>query len=289
MDKKYKASNVDINKIAAAVFALNLFEILLLIGIVSYSIINRNMKALSGSEGYIIIIVVLVLIVTNSIISLRYSKAYSNFTLKFHMLENTMEELQAHNISMRTQRHDFMNHLQVVYGLMEMKENSEALEYIERVYSDIQRVNKFLKTANPAVNALLQAKVIFAEKRGIEVNMDIRTKMDRLSIEAWEFCRIIGNLVDNAIFALKDKPSNRIITIELYEEMKNYGFRIANNGPKIPEEIQQKIFDIGFTTKGELGDGMGLTIVKNIIEEAGGSISLKSDNENTTFEGLIPR
>ena len=51
------------------------------------------------------------------------------------------------------------------------------------------------------------------------------------------------------------------------EDLKNYGFRIKNNGGKIPDSMIKKIFEVGITTKGEKGDGMGLAIVKELIKE----------------------
>ncbi|HPS94485.1 MAG TPA: MASE3 domain-containing protein, partial [Deltaproteobacteria bacterium] len=50
--------------------------------------------------------------------------------------------------------YDFMNHLQVVFGLLDMGDGEEARQYIERVYGDIQRVGQALRTSIPAVNAL---------------------------------------------------------------------------------------------------------------------------------------
>lgn len=100
---------------------------------------------------------------------------------------------------------------------------------------------------------------------------------------------MLGNIIDNAIYALQDIGENKIIEIELFEDLKAYRFRIKNNGPKICEEWINKIFEVGATTKGEQGDGMGLAIVKDILEKYEGDIEILSDNETTTFEGWIPR
>jgi sensor histidine kinase regulating citrate/malate metabolism len=106
---------------------------------------------------------------------------------------------------------------------------------------------------------------------------------------SWEFCRVLGNLIDNAIYALQVNAEEKCIRIELFEDLKAYGFRIINNGPEIPEDIRGRIFDAGFTTKGEDGEGMGLSITRKLLSEAGGSISVISSTEETIFEGFIPR
>lgn len=289
MRRNLKTDNINIHKTAATVFALNLIEIIMLIGIVIYNSITKSMNQISNNEGHIFIYIVVLVVIINSFITLRYVYSIAGNISQFHMLEDTLDKLEDLNTSLRAQRHDFMNHLQVVYGLMEMEEYPDAIQYIDRVYTDIQSINKFLKTSNPAVNALLQAKVLYAEKRGIEVRMNITTNLKELKIHPWEFCRVLGNLIDNAIYALQEKVGERYILIELFEDLKKYGFRVINNGPKIPEELIERIFDVGFTTKGEAGEGMGLAIIKKILGDLGGSITAYSNNEKTIFEGVLPR
>lgn len=289
MRRDLKINNINIHKTAAVVFALNLVEITMLIGIIIYNSVTRSMNRISNNDSHLIIYLVVVVVIINSFVTLRYVYSIAGNISQFHMLQDTLDKLENLNTSLRAQRHDFMNHLQVVYGLMEMEEYNDAMQYIDRVYNDIQRINKFLKTSNPAVNALLQAKVLYAEKRGIEVKMNITTNLKELKIQPWEFCRVLGNLVDNAIFALQEIKGERYILIELFEDLKKYGFRVINNGPEIPRELLEKIFTAGFSTKGENGEGMGLAIVKNIIGEAGGSITVCSNSEKTVFEGMLPR
>ena len=59
---------------------------------------------------------------------------------------------------------------------------------------------------------------------------------------------------------------------------------IINNGPKIPEAVQNKIFDKFYTTKEKKGSGLGLGIVKSVIESHQASILLKSTEKETIFE-----
>ena len=83
-------------------------------------------------------------------------------------LEEAYAQLEDLNREMRAQRHDFMNHIQVVYSLIEMNEPGEAMAYMDKIYGDMQRVSRMMRTACPAVNALIQAKVVEAEQRGAE-------------------------------------------------------------------------------------------------------------------------
>ncbi|NRZ88938.1 sensor histidine kinase regulating citrate/malate metabolism [Clostridium beijerinckii] len=177
----------------------------------------------------------------------------------------------------------------MIYSLMELEEFNEARSYIEPVYKDIVRISKALKTSKPAVNALLQAKLQVAEKNNIDMELEIKSNLNNLNMEPWDFCRIIGNIIDNAIFALKQKPSNRYMLVELSEDLKNIRLNISNNGNCIPNEIIGKIFKEGFSTKNERGDGMGLAIVKEIVENFSGTVEVTSNDKRTSFEVILPK
>ncbi len=203
------------------------------------------------------------------------------------MLEEAYDRLNELNGTLRAQRHDFMNHLQVVYSLMELEEYGEAGDYIEKVYGDIRRVSRTLKTAHPAINALLAAKLSDCESRGIRVSLQIESAWTDLPVESWAMCRVLGNLIDNAMDALRDAPEPAL-TIRLSESLHGYEFAVCNNGPMIPRNTAERIFLRGFSTKGE-GRGMGLAIVKGIVDEAGGRLTLSSDERETRFAGTLPR
>lgn len=198
------------------------------------------------------------------------------------MLEESYRHLEELNLEMRKQRHDFMNHLQVVYSLVELGDNKETCEYIERVYGDLKRVGKVLKTSVPAVNALIAAKQNDAEENGIQMQTDVRTSLDGLEVPGWELCRVLGNLIDNAFDALKDTDAPEI-RLSLSEDMQNLRFAVWNNGPAIPDKIRERIFEERFSTKGT-DRGMGLSIVRDIADRHGGKINLSSDESGTKFE-----
>lgn len=194
-----------------------------------------------------------------------------------------MDEL---NRALRAQRHDFLNHLQVVFSLIEMEEYQEAGDYIERVYGDMQSVSKALRTDSPAINALLRAKMAECEAAGILTELDTAGSWKRLPMPAWEFCRVLSNLIDNAMDALQN-TSNSSLRIMLREDTHGFAFSVANNGPMIPAENLRRIFDAGVSSHGE-GRGMGLYIVRGTLRKYGGEIHVTSEEGRTIFSGLIP-
>lgn len=202
-------------------------------------------------------------------------------------LKTVNDQMNALNLKLREQRHDFLNHLQVVYSLLEMQEYQDATEYLETVYTQLHSVSKVLRTKLTAFNALLQAKNADCEQKNIHFEMDIRSTLEDLAAPSWELCCIIGNLLDNAIDAASE-ADNPTILFTVVESLRACEFRISNNGPLIPEDMRESIFEAGVSTKGE-GHGMGLNIVRQRLAELGGVITLISDDDKTTFSVLLPR
>ncbi len=112
---------------------------------------------------------------------------------------------------------------------------------------------------------------------------EIIAKFDRSQI-----IRIITNLVKNAIQAIPNyEPFPRIL-VKVEKVGKEVLIRISDNGTGIPEEIQDKIFEPKFTTKSS-GMGLGLAIIKNMIEGYGGTIYFETILEKgTTFYVKLP-
>ncbi|MBI2280342.1 MAG: GHKL domain-containing protein [Bacteroidetes bacterium] len=98
--------------------------------------------------------------------------------------------------------------------------------------------------------------------------------------------RLFSNLIKNAIQAI---PENQKDKIEVVAGCKknNYIITITDNGGGIPKELQEKIFTPNFTTK-TTGMGLGLAMVKNIVENLNGTIDFTTSNKGTTFKIEIP-
>jgi len=262
------------------------------IGVAAVTVILLAFPRIRTSKTEFAILFPLALIsVTGSMITLSFLRPITKLSTQLDQSKASIENLNRLNLTLRAQRHDFLNHLQVVYSLIDLKSFDEAAQYIEKVYSDIQKINVVLKTQIPAVNAILQAKIQMCESRDIRVVAEIHSTLSDVAIPEWELCRVLGNIIDNSINALQEseRAGDKILKIELFESIRHHGFRITNNGPAIPQEIRRKIFEPGFTTRAGKGDGMGLTICRKILSEYGGSLKVESDSEATSFEGLIPR
>jgi sensor histidine kinase regulating citrate/malate metabolism len=98
---------------------------------------------------------------------------------------------------------------------------------------------------------------------------------------------IVGNLVDNAIEAVKDmEEPRRRVTVRVTPRGGELVIAVRDRGPGIPPEAVGRIFDDGFTTKGP-ARGIGLGIVKRRVEALGGSISVATEGA-TEFQVRLP-
>lgn len=204
-------------------------------------------------------------------------------------IRESFQNLEQLNMKLRSQRHEYLNEMQVVYGLLELDEYEEAREYLKPVYTDIAKVGKALKTSKPAVNALLQTKMEYAEKYCVQLYVEVSSDLSGITMEQWDLCKILANLIDNAITAVSNNTGDKEVHVQITEDEKNYILNVYNNGPVIPDNRQQMIFKKGYSSKKEEGHGLGLGIIKDIMEDQNGVISLDSKEGKTDFEVKLPK
>ncbi len=117
------------------------------------------------------------------------------------------------------------------------------------------------------------------------------SEVDEVTVEfdKTQLVRIVTNLVKNAEQAMRDNEPHKRIELKISEENKFVRISVSDNGKGISEEHKQRIFEPKFTTKNS-GMGLGLSIVKNIIEGYGGQISFEStEGVGSVFVIKIPK
>jgi signal transduction histidine kinase len=112
---------------------------------------------------------------------------------------------------------------------------------------------------------------------------EIITIMDRTQL-----VRIITNLVKNAIQAIPEEQHKKSINVTVKREENNVNIMVKDNGVGIETENIERIFEPKFTTKNS-GMGLGLGIIKNIIENYKGTITFETESgKGTTFTVSLP-
>ncbi|GEM_PF-580473 len=201
-------------------------------------------------------------------------------------LEESLQMLEV----LRAHRHDFMNHIQAIYSMAQMGMQENLASYVDKVIDDIETGAKLNKSAPPELVAFLLKKSSYAVKRDIKFDIEVEASLKGLEIPPPDMVRIIGNLVDNALYVLKQtNHTDKRILIKLAEEQDSYKILICDNGPGIPNDIKKQIFEKGFSTKGADGSGLGLNITRSLVEKYGGEIGFtKQPGFNTCFAIMLP-
>jgi signal transduction histidine kinase len=134
-------------------------------------------------------------------------------------------------------------------------------------------------------NTLVMLK--YKLKTGIEIKRDYAPDLPRIEAYGSELNQVWTNLIDNAVDAMQGQGE---ISLRTYARSDNVIVEIADNGPGIPPEVQQRIFEPFFTTKGPgTGTGLGLHIVYNIVvDKHHGQITVRSQPGETCFQVTLP-
>lgn len=192
--------------------------------------------------------------------------------------------------SAQSLRHDFLNHIQVLHGLLKIENYEKALEYASSLFKEARAIGKVnLNIENPGLSILLQTKKFSAQNYNIDIEFNVINDSFE-SIKTVDLIKILSNLIDNAIEAVIELPEDeRKISIECKAESTKYLFRITNTGQKIMDK--ELIFKRGYSTKKEEQGkirGQGLYIVKNVIHSYDGQIFIDSTENKTSIVVSIP-
>lgn len=192
--------------------------------------------------------------------------------------------------AIRMQRHDFVNHMQVVYALMKTGKCDKAIDYIADLSHEIHITGEILSVDIPELSALLLAKMDLARKKEINFLIIVESNLQRLDLKPLDLIMVVANLLDNAFEAVESLPmESRSVILKIAEKDECYYLQTINPG-YISDELKDKIFDMGYSTKEGPDRGTGLAAVKNVVEKNSGKIDLQSSrNQGIIFNACFPK
>ena len=209
----------------------------------------------------------------------------------------------AHEV--RNPIHNISSGLQVMERTL--PESDPQREDVRMLLSDVDRVAELMKSMlsvtrtsdmkpRPAdlgtlLNSLIERLKPSILKEGISCQTNIEPGLPQIYGDPRALEQVFNNLIRNAIQAMKSRPESQLIVkVNSQKAAKDKVFlevSIADNGPGIPKENQEKIFQPFFTTKTD-GNGLGLPLAKRIITAHKGSINVTSFPGGTVFKVIIP-
>ncbi|HUT24707.1 MAG TPA: GAF domain-containing sensor histidine kinase [Sumerlaeia bacterium] len=196
-------------------------------------------------------------------------------------------------------------------GLLRMALDAEDLNLVTnslpimergtaRMEQSIKEMLAYSKNREPelelgSLNGLVAEIVEASRRRGEERSIEVRAELDeRIGPSYLDKLRLHDaalNLVANAIEAHPEGAAGACVVARTAaaDDGKTFRIEVEDNGPGMPEDVQKRIFQPFFSTKGSKGTGLGLAVAKKVAEENGGTLAVKSvAGEGTTFTLSLP-
>ena len=192
-------------------------------------------------------------------------------TQKLESAEEYNNTLHILHDNVRGFKHDFDNIVTTIGGYIRTEDMEGLKKYYSQLEDDCQRVNN-LYLLNPSVvnndgiYNLLTKKYYEAESKDIKVNITFLLDLSTLNMKIYEFARILGILLDNAIEA-SSECEEKIINIIFKNDSKNYRqLLIVENTYNTPNIDTEKIFEKGVSSKDD-HTGLGLWEVRKLVKK----------------------
>ncbi len=204
---------------------------------------------------------------------------YTLFTVsELETTSTNLEEAQLYNKTLeilqdntRAFRHDFANILQGMVGYMDNNDMEGLKKYYSQLVEDIQHSNNLTTLSpkvvnNPAIYNVLATKYHKADSLGIKIHLEAFLDMNELHMKIYEFTRVLGILMDNAIEAASECEEKIINVTFRKDTRKHMQLLIIENTYKNKDIDTDKIYEKGYSTK-EGNTGLGLWEIRQILKK----------------------
>lgn len=183
-----------------------------------------------------------------------------------------MENLEQLVTRLRAERHDFNNHLGIIYGMLEDGEAQEAKEYAATLVGAARAHQNMISLPYSMLRAMINYKLSVASEQGIRLNLSVDVR-EGLSFSEPDLAIIIGTLLDNAMEACQS-AEDKYITFSLSYKPDYLILRVEN--PVGPDAmLPPRLSGQRKSTKPDPENhGFGLNNVKYLVEKHGGLIEI---------------
>lgn len=161
----------------------------------------------------------------------------------------------------------------------------DIISSITKSFSDFAKMPANMDTMIDIVETIRRSVDIFPAS---VVEFTTNTPYLEYKMDSLYLTRIVTNIIKNGIQAIPN-GHNKKIKVDLLDSSNHFTISISDNGDGIPEDLKDKIFEANFTTKAT-GSGLGLSMVKKIVEDYKGKIWFDTEiNKGTTFFVKFPK
>lgn len=166
----------------------------------------------------------------------------------------------------------------------------------QRIYSSLARLKVREETTDlikidDIIKVIVESNRHYAKTLGKSIYFDVEISGEHPHYNSFILLSLMNNLITNSVEAIEN---NGIVFIKINRSGSNIEIHISDNGPGIPPQLIDLVFEPGYTTKynhtGLPSNGIGLSHIKEVIEELKGNIELHSNESEplTTFTIKLP-
>ena len=207
-------------------------------------------------------------------------------------VDRRLADIGRYVVTLRSQRHEFMNKLHLISGLIQMSDYDSAKSVIDQVNEEYQGALEFYlaRIRDTAIVGILVGKTHRAGELGIELSIAAHSLIPERCPHREAVVAILGNTIENAFDALQSAPARKEpprVSVLLQEDAGGLLIQVRDNGPGVDPAVREHLFEDGVTTKGE-GHGLGLALVHRLVANCGGSLSCESSGEGTLVSVTLP-
>ncbi len=274
---------------AAILFLINI-QIFLIAAILL--VMGQHLELISRHFSYLALLFCFAAVLICMLILLRQNGSLSLELDRVRTYNQLSQEMSGFLLSLSQQHADFTVHIDKMHELAIASSFNDLNEYMASLNQGIGTMNEALKTANPFLSALLNAKHIEAGRRSIRLTAEISSPVDgdMVNQNNLELIRIIGNLINNALDAVENlDKEHRWITIRIDRLGPLLRFAVSNP-LSANMSLNDDIFTRGNTGKGGEHSGLGLYIARSLAEKMGGMVKFGIEpGPEVVFTLLMPR
>ena len=230
------------------------------------------------------------------ILSGKVIGAVCTFRDKVHLdkIDQRLIDIGHYVDTLRSQRHEFMNKLHLISGLIQTSEFDMARTVIEQVNEEYQNAVQFYlaRIRDAAIVGILVGKTHRAAELGIQLTVLSESTISESCPYREIVVTALGNTIDNAFESITQsdnaKDNQPAVTILMQEDEGGVLIEVGDNGPGIDQNIREHIFEDQATTKGT-GRGFGLSLVSRLVTNVGGTIGCESWPGKTVIRIALPK
>ena len=230
----------------------------------------------------------------------RYLVIISRDITRLKEAEERIRRMNKHlSLINKILRHDLKNNATIICGYLDLYRESGDKELLDKIEKRLELCSELIDTVREVEEAILSGEGLSTVNLSEILEREVEKIKDKVSINAVipenitvraddMLSSVFENILLNSVFH-NDKEEKKVwVTVNRKDGWVEV--RIADNGPGIPDDIKKEIFEEGFKGERTGRTGLGLYLVKTLMEKYGGSVSVEDNEpEGSVFILRFPR